>query len=273
MDVSVIIVNFSTYKITVKCINSVKRYTHDISYEIILVDNKSGEPEPEPFEILFSSVKVIRLMENVGYAKGINVGIKAATGAYLLLLNSDTILKENSIKITHEYLLKHPEVGAVSARLVFPEGAAQSVAQRFPSIKYQLIELLKLQSFLPKRIGGKILLGSFFNHQSNAKVDWVWGTYFMFPRKILSQLEGNKLDDSFFMYMEDMQWCMDITRIGYEVHFCAQTEIIHLMGASSGNGDKDRFMEKNYLIFLERNYVPLHKFIIKLLSRLLGRVD
>lgn len=269
MDVSVIIVNFSTYKITVNCINSVRRYTHNISYEIILVDNKSGESEPEPFEILFPSVKVIRLMENVGYAKGVNVGIKAATGAYLLLLNSDTILKENSIKITHDYLLKHPEAGAVSACLVFPEGTLQSVAQRFPSIRYQIVELFRLQKFLPQHIGGKLLLGSFFNHQSNAKVDWVWGTYFMFPRNILLQLKGNKLDDNFFMYMEDMQWCKDIKSIGYEIHFCAETEVIHLMGGSSG--PKQILIKENYEIFLGRHYSPVHVFLINQLNKFLSR--
>jgi len=269
MDVSVIIVNYNTYKLTTNCINSVILYTKGIAYEIILVDNNSVEQEPVPYEVLFPDIKVIRSKENGGFAKGNNAGINVALGNYLLLLNSDTILKENSIKITYDYLKKHPEVGVVSARLIFPDGAHQSIAQRFPSIRYQLVEILRMQKFLPQHIGGKLLLGSFFNHRSNAAVDWVWGAYFMFPKKILLQLKDNKLDESFFMYQEDMQWCKDIKDIGYEIHFCAETEVIHLMGGSAGL--KQALMRKNYEVFLKQHYSSIQIFLINQLNKFLSK--
>jgi len=269
MDVSIIIVNYNTYKLTSNCINSIIFNTKEISYEIILVDNNSVEPEVISYEDLFPSIKVVRLKENGGFAKGNNAGIRVAEGNYLLLLNSDTLLKENSIKITYDYLKKYPKVGVVSARLIFPDGTHQSVAQRFPSIRYQLIELFRLQKFLPRHIGGKLLLGSFFNHKYNTAVDWVWATYFMFPKKILLQLKDNKLDESFFMYQEDMKWCKDIKNIGYEVHFCAETEVIHLMGGSSG--PKQSLLEINYKLFLERHYPPIHLFLINILNKILNK--
>src|SRR5690606_31668768 len=124
------------------------------------------------------------------------------------------------------------EAGVVSARLVYPDGRHQSVAQRFPSVKYQLAELLRLQKLMPRKQAGRFLLGPFFDHKENVKADWVWGAYFFFRAAILKQLPGGKLDDSFFMYNEDIQWCLDIRRLGYEVHFCAETEVVHIMEGS-----------------------------------------
>ena len=270
MDVSIIIVNYNTYKLTCNCIDSILQHTEDITYEIILVDNNSVEEEPIRYEKLFPQIKVIRLKENIGFAKGNNKGIEASKGSYILLLNSDTELIENSVKIAYDYLMEQSDVGVVSARLIFPDGAHQSIAQRFPSIKYQFIELLRLQKFLPKNIVGKLLLGAFFNHKSNIQVDWVWGAFFMFRREILQKLVGNKLDDTFFMYMEDMQWCKDIKSLGYKIHFFAGTEVIHLMGGSSGA--KSELMKTNYNIFLKRNYNGLHSAIIKYLNKFLSKL-
>ena len=269
MDVSVIIVNYNTYALTSACIRSVLQFTQGIKYEIILVDNNSTEAEPITYEQLFHTLKVIRLPANLGFAKGNNAGLSVATGKYSLLLNSDTVLKENSIKLSFDYLEENERIGVISARLIYPDGTHQSVAQRFPAAKYQLAEFFRVQKLLTRQLGGKLLLGAFFDHKSNIPVDWVWGAYFMFRREILQKLPGNKLDDVFFMYMEDMQWCKDIKKLGYEIHFFAGTEVIHLLGGSSGA--KNNLMEQNGRLFLKRNYSLLHRYLIKQLSKVLNR--
>jgi GT2 family glycosyltransferase len=267
MDVSIIIVHYNTPGLTRNCIESIYQKTHGVNFEIIVVDNASTIHDAGEIKYWFPKIILIKSGKNVGFAGGNNKGIAVASGKYILLLNSDIVLIENSVLAAFEYLETHSNVGAVSAKLVFPDGRHQSVAQRFPSIKYLLIELLRVQKFLPKQKAGKILLGSFFDHTSNANVDWVWGAFFMFRKELLKGMPGNILDDRYFMYVEDMQWCWDIKKMGYEIHFFAGTTVIHYMGGSSGH--KNELMKANNEDFLKRNFSSMELKIIKMCKRLL----
>lgn len=263
IDVSVIIINFNTFQLTTNCITSVKHFTSGITYEIIVVDNASTEKDISLLLDEFPFIRIIKSPLNVGFAKGNNLGIIEAKGKYLLLLNSDTAMVENTLFKLLSHLEANPKVGVVSPRLIFPDGKHQSVAQRFPSIKYSLIELFRIQKLLPGGKAGRLLLGAFFDHRETVRVDWVWGACFMFPKFILGQLPGNKLDETYFMYFEDMQWCMDIQKLGYEIHFFADSEVIHLMGGSSGK--KNAMMIENGNLFLRKNY---RKWEIKWINEL-----
>tara|TARA_R110000850_G_scaffold20864_6_gene61819 strand:+ start:215 stop:1024 length:810 start_codon:yes stop_codon:yes gene_type:complete len=252
MDVSIIIIHYNTPKITSDCIKSIYQQTIGITYELIVVDNGSTIHDSSELKENFTEIILVKSETNLGFAGGNNLGIQYASGKYILLLNSDTYLKDNAILSLFNYMEEHPEAGVVSPRLIFPDGRHQSVSQRFPSIKYSLIELLRLQKFMPKRKAGKLLLGAFFNHLETIKVDWVWGACFMFPRAVLSQLPDQKLDATYFMYCEDMQWCLDISKLGFEIHFFAEAEIVHVMGGSSGK--KSTLMRENGELFLKKNY-------------------
>lgn len=269
MDVSIIIVNYKTYDLTCNCINSILTHSVGFDFEIILIENGTNEFDNERVKHWGDAVTLIVSEKNLGFAGGNNLGIQSATGNYILLLNSDTYLQDNAINTTLQYLKNHPKAGVVSARLIYPDGRAQSVAQRFPSVKYQLIELLRLQKLMSKSKAGHTLLGSFFDYKDSVKADWVWGAYFMFPSTILKELPNHLLDDSYFMYYEDMQWCMDISKLGYEIHFCADAEVVHLLGASSAN--KNEMMHKNGELFLSKNFSPIKIKWIKLLSKLLNK--
>lgn len=267
MDVSVIIINYNTYKLTEQCIASVYRYTTNISFEVVLVDNASTEVDATVFKELFPQIILIKSKRNLGFAGGNNIGIEKAKGKFILLLNSDTYLRDNAIRAVYDYMRAKPGVGVASARLVYPDGRHQAVAQRFPSIMAPLAEVLRLQKLLPARITKQLFLGAFFDHQSNMKTDWVWGAFFMFKSEILKQLPTGKLDEQFFMYYEDMQWCWDIKKLGYEIHLCADAEVVHLMGGSSGA--KQDMMFKNEQIFMKKNYTALHRELISFVNKLL----
>jgi GT2 family glycosyltransferase len=269
MDVSIIIINYKTFRLTSQCIDSILKFTKGVSFEIILVENGTAEFTIENTSHWGAAVKLIVSEDNLGFAKGNNLGIVEAMGKYILLVNSDTLLQSDAVSLLYNYLEKNQEVGVVSPRVIYPGGEHQSVAQRFPSVKYKLIELLRIQKFLAPQKAGKLLLGSFFDHRQNIDVDWVWGTFFMFRNDILNQLPNKKLDDTYFMYCEDMQWCMDIKKLGYRIHFCADAEIIHLMGAS--NGKKDTLMQQNGLMFMQRNYKSWEIKIISQLDKCLHR--
>jgi GT2 family glycosyltransferase len=266
-EVSIIIINYNTFKLTVDCIRSVVGKTKDVSYEIIVVDNASPHDNADEFLILFPQIVLVKSKNNLGFAGGNNLGIARARGKFILLLNSDTVLVNDAISIAVQKLESDASLGVVGAQLLYENGKIQHNCQRFPSIKYKLFELLRLQKLLGKKIGGRILLGSFFGHDEAIYTDWIWGTFFMFKKDILQKLPGEKLADEFFMYVEDMQWCMEFRKRGYRVAFEPEAKVIHYMG---GSGAAQReFIRKNEDIFMKRYYSGVERKLIALLDKLL----
>ncbi|MGQ0739154.1 MAG: glycosyltransferase family 2 protein [Bacteroidota bacterium] len=235
MKVSVIIINYNTFNLTSHCIRSVIQETRAADYEIILVDNASAEGDAENFLQEFPGIKLVKSKTNGGFAYGNNLGIEQSTGDYILLLNSDTILQEDSISKSVEYLKNHSEAGAAGCRMTFPDGRIQYTARRFRSVSWELLDLFRFVPWLmPYRSRAKRMLGKYFRHDENMACDWLNGAFFLFPRKIHVQLPGQKLDDRFFMYGEDQLWCEQIKRLGYRVIFYAGTTIIHINSGSTG---------------------------------------
>ncbi len=249
MKLSVIIINYNTYNLTCKCIQSVLNKTTGISFEVILVDNASTECNPHLFKEKFPQIELINSNRNLGFAKGNNLGIKHAKGKYILLLNSDVQLLNNGLKLGAEYLRRYPNIGVITGQLQYPDGKIQSNCQRFPSVKLLLLEKLRFHKLLPKKIRAKVFLGAYFNHSYPMSADWVWGTFFMFKRKILDSFPEKKLHDIFFMYIEDMQWCYFIKKtLKKKIFFYPKIKLRHTMGGSAGN--KTELLERNLKSFI-----------------------
>lgn len=270
MDVSVIILNFNTFDVTCQCIRSIIEKTSECSFEIIVVDNGSTERSAKDFLKLFPQIILCENPVNVGFAKGNNCGITKATGEYVLLLNSDTVLQNDAISICFHSLKKGRNIGVIGCRLEYEDGTHQHSCQRFPSLRYKLFELLRLQKILPKKLSGKILLGYFFDHTTFVFPDWIWGTFFMFKKSLLNELPENKLADDFFMYVEDMQWCMDFRKCGCQVAFEPRGKVIHLMEGQK-NPRKLLLMETNREAFMKRNYSSFRVRLFKQLDKWLIR--
>lgn len=267
VDISIVIINYNTFELTCQCIQSVIEKSQGSVCEIILVDNASTERPPQGFKEKFPQIKLVENSINVGFAKGNNLGISIAKGEYILLLNSDTLLRNDVPTILQQFLVRHPQVAAVSGRLEYADGTVQHNCQRFPSIRYQLYELFRLQKLMPKKWGGKILFGAFFAHDSVAYPDWIWGTCFMFRKKLLGRLHNRKLADDLFMYGEDMQWCLEFRNIGYQVAFEPAAIVVHLMGKSGAK--KNDLMEQNENWLMNKYYSKIEMKIINSLNRLL----
>src|SRR5262245_6905118 len=129
--VSIIIVNYNTFQLTCECVRSVVEHTRTVDYEIILVDNASEECDPAEFQKQFPSIKLIRSETNGGFAYGNNLGIAASKGEFILLLNSDTILKEDSIGKSMAKIREDENTGVLGCRMIFPNGKVQYTARRF----------------------------------------------------------------------------------------------------------------------------------------------
>ena len=234
MDVSIIIINYNTFQLTSECIRSIIAFTKEISYEIILVDNASTECDADIFREKFPEIILVKSQKNGGFAYGNNLGIENASGEFILLLNSDTILTEDSISKTVEYAAHNPNAGVIGCRMIFPDGDIQYTARRFRSIQWELLDLFRfIPMLIPYKSSARLMLGKYFRHDENINCDWVNGAFFLFPKKILSRLPGNKLDDRFFMYGEDHLWCAQIKKLGYNILFFAGTTIVHINSGST----------------------------------------
>ncbi|MDW8297075.1 MAG: glycosyltransferase family 2 protein [Raineya sp.] len=232
---SVIIINYNTFSLTCKCIESIIKHTQKVSYEIILIDNASTECNPNKFLEIFPQIKLVKSSENLGFAKGNNLGLQYAQGNFILLLNSDVELIENSIAICLEKIKVNAQIGVVSPQLIYPNGTIQHSANKFPSLTYEIIEILRLH----KIFGKKMLLGFYFNHDEEIFVDWVWGAFFLIRKEVIQQMPQQKLPDDFFMYFEDVQWAYLIKKLGYKILFTPATKVIHHLSASSQDPHKE----------------------------------
>lgn len=272
IDVSIIIINYNTFELTTSCIESIYKYTSGISFEIILVDNASSECDADKFLERFSSIRIIRNENNVGFSRANNQAISVANGAFVLLLNSDTYLTDDSISLLYNEVKSKSHVAISSGKLYFPNGVVQGCCQRFPSIRIFLFEFTRLQKFFSKDSSGKILLGSFFKYEQEIYPDWVWGTFMMIRRDLIQKLPDGKLNEDFFMYCEDIQWCMDFRKMGYLTYYSPKASVIHIMGGSSANTKAlnatnfEKFLMKNYSFFHARILIWIYKYYYRWIS-------
>ncbi len=247
MQTSIIIVNYNTYELTYRCIESIYANEKNHNYEIILVDNASDECDASLFLQKFPEVKLIKSSENSGFAGGNNLGIKQSKGNYILLLNSDTKLINNAISIASSILEKEETIGALSGQLQYPDGNLQAVAGRFPSVKRELRELLRLNKFLSKEQKAAYYLDTQWDYNKPVEADWVWGAFLMFRKKDLIHFPNQLLHDTFFMYGEDVQWCYHFKNIlKKKIYYTPKPKAIHYIGGSDKNKAEpfERYLQK-----------------------------
>jgi GT2 family glycosyltransferase len=292
MKVSVIIINYNTFVLTGNCIRSVIEHVDEASHEIILVDNASTECNPDKFLNEFPKITLVKSATNGGFAYGNNLGIQKATGDFILLLNSDTILQEDSIGRSVAYMQQQADAAVLGCRMIYPNGAVQYSARRFRSISWELLDLFRfIPMMMPYSKRAIRMLGKYFRHDSDIEPDWVNGAFFLFSRKVLEQLPGKKLDDRFFMYGEDQLWCEQFEKLSYKILFYSGATIIHI---NSGSTDLSRLlilrktMMKHeleivklrkgsgwYYFLFKMIFVPkeiTRNFIISIVFRLTGRM-
>lgn len=252
--ISIIILNYNTFELTSQCIRSIYEQTINVPFEIILVDNASTECVPEKFLEEFPQIKLVKNTENKGFSRSCNDGIKNASGNYILLLNSDTVLLNNAIGIVHNYLTQNPQIGIATCRIENNDATPQHNCQRFPSKKLAICERLRLHKFFNKQKRGKIWFGPYFTYNEIAYPDWVWGTFFMFPKNLLQHFPNNKLTETFWMYVEDMEWCWIARKAGYKVAFVPEGRVLHYGGGIKHTPEIIKMMDENFKTFYKLYY-------------------
>ena len=263
VDLSIILVNYNTINYTLPCIESIYKHSKGFSFEIILIDNASEVFCPEDILRSFPEVKIIANIKNLGFSKANNQGIKVSKGEYILLLNNDTELVSNSIKICRDLLRSNKQLGAVSPRLIYPNGTPQHCVNAFPSIRNELWELLRFTKLMSGRQLSKKYKGRHYNYNESGEVPWVWATFFLFPKSVLSSFPESKLPDEYFMYYEDVHWCYRFRQAGYGVYYFSDTHVVHHLSQSSATiaSTKHDMIMENEWQFMITNRGSLYAFL------------
>jgi len=228
-DLSVVIVNWNTRELLSQCLRSVYETAGDVSLETLVVDNASTDGSVEMVRRMFPQVRLIENAENVGFARANNQAMAIGQGRYVLLLNSDAVLRPDALQSMCRFMDHHPETGIVGAKLLNPDGTFQASYMNFPTIMDEVLLLTKLSRlFHPSYFPSHSLAGS----QEVKEADWVTGACLMIRREALEQVGG--LDEEYFMYSEEVDWCWRVKQAGWKVFYTPEAEVLHWGGQSIG---------------------------------------
>lgn len=237
IDVSVIIVSYNTKKLTLRCIKSVLDEGSDLKKEIIVIDNASSDGTKGEIRKIKNRCLIIENDKNLGFAKACNLGIKSAKGKYILLLNSDTRVKKQTIKKLVDFA-NNNKLGAVGPKLLNPDGTVQASVFRQPTVKrafrqYFLNDHKLLDKYAPgekKPVCVEVLVMAAFLISPEAK------------EKV------GLLNEKYFMYFEDLDYCKRILEKGLKIYYLPFAEVIHHHGASAGKSrDQWRILKASSL--------------------------
>jgi GT2 family glycosyltransferase len=228
---SVVIVSWNTRELLRNCLASVAQHLSPIDHEVIVVDNASDDGSADMVEREFPAVRLVRGAQNAGFGPANNEAMRLARGEWLLLINSDTLLIDDSVARLVERVRTEPGLGIAHCRLEFSDGRLQHTTYRFPSVRMALLEDTGLYKLLGRRRSGHTLLAGYWEHDCERDVDWVAGAFMLLPREVFEQTGG--FDERLFMYGEDMEWCQRIRDRGWRVRYFPQAKIVHHNHASS----------------------------------------
>ncbi len=227
---SVVIINWNTKALVSNCIASVERYLGSVPHEVIVVDNASSDGSAEAIATSFPNVRLIKNETNVGFGRANNQAMRLAQGSWFLLLNSDTELGDDSVARLFQRIKGEPELGVAQCRLVLPDGRLQHSAYRFPSLRQALLDDLGMRRVLPGHDQAS-LLGGYWDYATEREVDWVAGAFMLIRRQVFEETGG--FDERYFMYGEDLDWCLRIHDLGWRIRFYPDAWVKHHDHASS----------------------------------------
>jgi hypothetical protein len=266
VDLSVIIVSYNNKKLLKQTIDSIYDTRQNINFEIIVVDNKSTDGSVELIKQNYNQVKLIENKNNLGFSKANNIGIKQSKGRYILLLNSDTIVTDNCFEKCIKYMKQHPDIGALGCKVVLPDGKLDPACKRsFPTPEVSFYRMTGLSKLFPKsKRFGKYNL-TYLDEDEIHEVDCLVGAFMMVKRETIEQV--GLLDEDFFMYGEDIDWCYRIKNAGWKIVYYPEAQIIHYKGGSSDKKNPKLIYEfyRSMYLFYNKHYKDKYSFLTTLL--------
>jgi GT2 family glycosyltransferase len=231
MKLSVVIVNYQSREPLLECLASLEADAAGIETEIVVVDNDSRDGTLEALAKGSPAVRAVANPDNVGYARAVNQGIAATTGALVLVMNPDCVVRPGMLGALIGHLGGHPRCAIAAPRILNPDGSLEYSARAFPDHFAFLFNRYSLLTRLfPGNRWSRRYLLSDWDHASLRDVDWVSGACLMARRKAIEQVGG--MDEMFFMFNEDVDWCRRMKLAGWSVTYVPAAEVVHHVGAS-----------------------------------------
>lgn len=268
-DISIIIVSYNVKTFLQHCIHSVQKASKGLNTELFVVDNNSIDGTGEMVQREFPNINFIDNGKNLGFGKANNQALKRSRGKYVLFLNPDTLIEENTLRVFLEFMDANEKVGIAGPKILNSDGSLQLACRRsFPSPSIALPKLLGLSSLFPKsKLFGKYNL-TYLDPDKSYAVDAVSGSFMFCRGALIRELEG--FDEDFFMYGEDLDLCRRMQLKESLVYYVADTTIIHHKGESSKSAPFDSLLAfyKAMDIFFRKHFSSLYSFITTLFFRI-----
>ncbi|GAE09687.1 dTDP-RHA:a-D-GlcNAc-diphosphoryl polyprenol [Paenibacillus sp. JCM 10914] len=232
MDLSILVVNYNTRQLTVDCLRSVFASETDYTYEVIVIDNDSKDDSVQSIREEFPQISLIENRENTGFARANNQGMNVSQGRYVLLLNSDTIIQQDTLQTMIDFMDANPLTGASGCKIILPDGSLDKACKRgFPTPSASFYYAFGLSKLFPDKPKFNQYQLGYLDPDQEYPVDCLVGAFMMVRRETIDQVGG--LDERFFMYGEDIDWCYRIKQAGWGIHYYPRTTIVHYKGGSA----------------------------------------
>lgn len=233
MRLSIVIVNWNTEALLRECLASITAHPPDGAYEVVVVDNASTDSSVAMVRDMFPEVTLLANEENAGFAAGNNLAIEASTADMVLLLNSDTVVREGALETLLQFMERHPQAGAAGARLLNPDGSLQHSCFPLPTLLSEGMHLFHLD-----------------HRQRQAMQEWdvsqpravevLLGACMLLRREAVEQV--GLLDEGYFMYSEEVDYCRRLREAGWALYWVPEAEVVHYGGQSTRQVATEMFL-------------------------------
>ena len=231
MDLSVILVSYNTREFLAQALRTVSEASNAIEVEVFVVDNASKDGSPDMVAEQFPDVHLVRNARNLGFAAANNIALKQVSGRHVLLLNSDTIVRRDTLKLLVQFLDEHPEAGAVGCKILNPDGSLQPDCMRgFPTPMAAFCKISGLSRLFPNSRRLARYNMTYLDPQQTQQVEVLSGSCMMIRAETIAGV--GLLDEGYFMYGEDIDWCYRMHSASWKLYYVPDTEIIHFRGES-----------------------------------------
>ena len=276
MDISFIIVSWNTRQLLLDCLFSIRDTVKGFEYEVFVVDNGSTDGSQQAVREQYGAMAhLIENTGNQGFARANNPAIKQASGSYVILLNSDTVLRDSTVSGLIQFLEDNPGTAMAGPRMVGADGKAQNSFDNFPTLATELLNKSLLRLLFPEQYAGKAkqAAGPF-------EVDSLIGACIAIRFTAIRRV--GMLDEDYFFFLEETDWCLRMRRAGFKIHHLPQVEIVHLQGRSKRHRPALSWIEyyrSLYHFFKKNRHAPTYytlrvcrfvKLIINLVLTMVG---
>lgn len=265
-DISLVIVNYNVKEFLANLLTSVDKARGNLVLETFVVDNDSSDGSISYLRRRFPHVTFIENRENVGFGRANNQAIQTATGKYTLLINPDTLIEEDTLRVMFEHMENHPNTGAAGCKILNPDGTFADESRRtIPTPWKALGKVLGLATLFPQ---SKMLAGYYMNwldENTPSEVPVISGSFMFFRTDVLKELDG--FDERFFMYGEDIDLCYRLSQTGKVIDYVPSTSIIHYKGESTKKDNIDYIIIFNKALyqFFEKHYSYSYTLLFRMI--------